>query len=255
VTPIRIELLGKLHFTSGEQPITSVNTNRLRSLLAFLVLHSEAAQSRERVAFLLWPESSEAQARTNLRQLLHNLRRALPVECLLLVSDNQTVRWMADSSCTVDVDEFEAAFRAAEAVRNIDAAATREALEKAARLYQDDLLPDLYDDWIQPKREQLRQVFAEVLSRLSVLLEAAGDFAAGIRYSERLVALDPLRESYYQALMRLHTQNNDRSSALRVYHQCKRNLQRELGVSPGKMRAGTANSDRGISGSSACWQP
>jgi Cdc6-like AAA superfamily ATPase len=34
--------------------------------------------------------------------------------------------------------------------------------------------------------------------------------------------------------MRLHMQNDDRSSALRVYHQCKRTLQRELGVSPSK---------------------
>ena len=91
MTPTRIELLGKLRFTFGQQMITSINTNRMRSLLAFLVLHGESAQSREHLAFLLWPESGDAQARTNLRQLLHNLRRALPVECSLLVSDNQTV--------------------------------------------------------------------------------------------------------------------------------------------------------------------
>jgi hypothetical protein len=30
------------------------------------VLHGDAAQSREYLAFLLWPESSESQARTNL---------------------------------------------------------------------------------------------------------------------------------------------------------------------------------------------
>ena len=29
-------------------------------------------------AFLLWPDSTEAQARTNLRHVLHNLRRTLP---------------------------------------------------------------------------------------------------------------------------------------------------------------------------------
>ena len=193
MAPTRIELLGKLRFTFGQQLITSVNTNRMRSLLAFLVLHGEAAQSREQLAFLLWPESSEAQARTNLRQLLHNLRRALPVECLLLVTDNQSVRWLPDSSCTIDVVEFEAAFRAAEEVRDTDVPASREALEKATRLYQDDLLPDLYDDWLQPKREQLRQVFAEVLIRLSALLEAAGDFEAGIRHVERLAGLSQLR--------------------------------------------------------------
>lgn len=234
MTPIRIELLGKLRFTFGQHLITSVNTNRMRSLLAFLFLHSDAAQSREHLAFLLWPESGDAQARTNLRQLLHNLRRALPVECSLLVTDNQTVCWRADPSCAIDVVEFEAAVQAAEAAKGGDLTAAREALEEAALLYQDDLLPDLYDDWLQPKREQLSQQLAEVLSRLTSLLERVGDYGAGIRYATRLVALDPLREAYYQALMRLHVRNHDRSSALRVYHQCMRNLQRELGVSPSK---------------------
>ena len=231
MTPIRIELLGTLRFTFGQSLITSVNTNRMRSLLAFLVLHSESTQSREQLASLLWPESTDAQARTNLRQLLHNLRRALPIECSLLVSDNHTVRWLPDSSCTIDVVEFEAAARAA---RKCDPAAEREPLEQAARLYQDDLLPDLYDEWLRPKREQLRLQFAQVLSRLAALSEKEGDFPAGIRHAARLLALDQLREGYYQILMRLHMRNHDRSSAIRVYHQCLRNLQRELGVSPSK---------------------
>jgi DNA-binding SARP family transcriptional activator len=75
------------------------------------------------------------------------------------------VCWRTDSSCAIDVVEFEAAVRAAEAAKDSDVASAREAFEEAARLYQDDLLPDLYDDWLQPKREQLRQQLAEVLSR------------------------------------------------------------------------------------------
>jgi len=235
VTPIRIEMLGTLRFTFGRQVLTSVNTKRLQSLLAFLVLHGDAAESRERLAFLLWPDSGESQARTNLRQLLHHLRRALPAECSLLAIENQTVCWRLDSSCRIDVLEFEAAvIQAREAEKRGDLTTAREALEEAARLYQDDLLPDLYDDWLQTKRGQLRQQFAEVLSRLAALLEMAGEYPAAIRHATRLVALDPLREAYYYTLMRLHCRNHDRSSTLRVYHQCMRTLQRELGVSPGK---------------------
>ncbi len=234
MTPIRVELLGNLRFTFGQQLLTSLNTNRLQSLLAFLILH-DGPQSREHLAALLWPESVESQARTNLRQLLHHLRRALPVECSLLVTDNQTVRWRPDGSCAIDVVEFEAAAaRGTKAEKEGDLGAAREALEEAARLYQDDLLPDLYDDWLQPRREQLRQRFAEVLSRLTALLDRAADYPKAVGHATRLVALDPLCEAYYQALMRLHTRNGDRSSALRVYHQCMRNLQRELGVSPSK---------------------
>ena len=231
--PIRIELLGKLRFLVGTNPLISIGTNRLQSLLAYLVLHGDAPQSREQLAYLLWPESSESQARTNLRQLLHHLRRALPVECSLLAADNQTVCWRTANSCSLDVTEFTAAaIRGADAYKRGDFTAALGALEEGARLYQDDLLPDLYDQWLEPMRDQLRQQFADVLSRLSALLGQAGDYTAAIWHATRLVSLDPLRESSYQTLMRLHAQNNDRSSALRVYHQCMRTLQRELGVSP-----------------------
>src|SRR4051794_26048391 len=229
-----MELLGQLRITWGKELLTSVNTNRMRSLLAFLVLHNDVPQSREHLAYMLWPESNEAQARTNLRQLLHNLRRALPVHCSLLVADNHTVHWKADKSCAIDVMEFEAEVQAAASAKQSDVPAAREPLEEAARLYQDDLLPDLYDEWLEPRRAQLRQQFADVLSRLAGLLETLGEYPAGIRHATRLVALDPLRESYYEILMRLHLRNRDRSTALRVYHQCMRNLQRELGVSPSK---------------------
>ena len=232
--PIRIELLGQLRITWGKDLLTSVNTNRMRSLLAFLVLHSDAPQSREHLAYKLWPESNEAQARTNLRQLLHNLRRALPVDCSLLVADNHTVYWKSDKSCAIDVMEFEAAVEAAASMKEGDLTAVREGLEKAAQLYQDDLLPDLYDAWLEIRRAQLREQFASVLHRLTEVLELLGEYPEGIGQATRLVGLDPLRESYYQTLMRLHLRNHDRSSALRVYHQCMRNLQRELGVSPSK---------------------
>jgi DNA-binding SARP family transcriptional activator/predicted ATPase len=233
VPPIRIELLGKLRFLVGPNPLTSIGTNRLQSLLAYLVLHSDAPQSREQLASLLWPESSESQARTNLRQLLHHLRRALPVECSLLTADNQTVCWRTGNTCSLDVTDFTAAaIRGANAHKKGDLTAALQALDEAARLYQDDLLPDLYDPWLEPIRDQLRHQFADVLSRLSALLGQAGDYSAAIQYATRLLSLDPLRESPYQTLMLLHVQNNDRSSALRVYHQCMRTLQRELGVSP-----------------------
>ncbi len=232
---LRIELLGKLRFIFKQQILDSVSTNRLQSLLAYLVLHSDLPQSREHLAFLLWPESNDSQARTNLRQLLHHLRRALPVECSLLVTDNHTARWRADPDCSIDVLEFQAAaLRAAEAEKRGDIAAARLALEHATRLYQDDLLPDLYDEWLLPRREQLRQQYAEVLSRLVALLDLAGEYPAAIRHATRLVAMDPLRESSYQLLMRLHVRNHDRSSALRVYHQCMRTLKRDLGITPAK---------------------
>lgn len=43
---------------------------RLQSLLAYLLLHRFTPQARQHVAFTFWPDSSEAQALTNLRKQL-----------------------------------------------------------------------------------------------------------------------------------------------------------------------------------------
>jgi len=230
---MRIELFGNLRITCHEQLVVSVNTNRLQSLLAFLLLHGEAPQPREQLAFTLWPESSEPQARTNLRQLIHHLRRALPADCCFLSADNHTVQWRRDPACSVDVAEFDAALeRAAGCRARTDAEGEIQALKEGVRLYQDDLLRGSYDEWLLPKREDYRRQFAAALGRLAALLEDRRDYAEAIRHAERLVAFDPLLESHHQILIRLHTANHDRAGALRAYHQCMRVLRRELAVDP-----------------------
>ena len=67
VLTLHIRLLGDFSFLYGEQPITSLNTPRLQSLLAYLVLHRDMPQSRTHLAFLLWPDSTEALVRIDLR--------------------------------------------------------------------------------------------------------------------------------------------------------------------------------------------
>ena len=114
-----------------------------------------------------------------------------------------------------------------------DRAREIQSLTTAAQLYEDDLLPALYDDWLTPLREDYRRRISEVLHRLATLFEEQKEYAAAIPCAERLVALDSLCESHHQLLIRLHAANHDRASALRAYHQCMRVLRREMGVEPG----------------------
>src|SRR5450755_3606601 len=102
---MRISLFGNLRMSFAGRPVTAVNTNRLHSLIAYLILHGDSPQPRERLAFLLWPASNESQARTNLRQLLHHLKRALPAGCNLLETSHLAVEWRADASCAIDTLE------------------------------------------------------------------------------------------------------------------------------------------------------
>ena len=177
-------------------------------------MHRNGAPSRQRIACTFWPESPESQARTNLRQALHNLRRALPDPDRWLALDGQSVRWLDDAPAFVDLVAFEAAATQAEA------SGERPSLEGAVALYAGDLLPGCYDEWIGPERERLRQRCIVMLEQLATLAEHDGDRVASLRSAERLLQLDPLHEASYRRLMRLHLEAGERARALRVYHVC-----------------------------------
>src|SRR5512134_3398088 len=106
-TRLHIRLLGEFRLDYGDTPVATVNTPRLQSLLAYLVLHRHAPQARAHLAFLMWPDSSEAQARTNLRQQFHLLRQALPEADHFLQADAQTLQWRPDAPFSLDVADFE----------------------------------------------------------------------------------------------------------------------------------------------------
>jgi DNA-binding SARP family transcriptional activator len=230
---LHIHLLGDFRLAYGDEAVRSVNTPRLQSLLAYLVLHRDAPQSRRHMAFLLWLDSTEAQALTNLRNLLHLLRRALPDADRFLQIDAQTLQWRPNGPFALDVADLKRALaRAGRAEQTGDNAAVRTALEEAVGLYQGDLLPSCYDDWIQPERERLQQAFIKALEQLIHLLEEQRDYRTAIGHAQRLLRHDSLHEATYRRLMRLHALTGDRASALRAYHTCATVLQRELGMEP-----------------------
>lgn len=77
-TVSRVRVLGEFELGMADGSTVAFDSARAESLLAYLVLHRGESQSRERLSYLLWPTSTEQQARTNLRHLLHTVRRALP---------------------------------------------------------------------------------------------------------------------------------------------------------------------------------
>src|SRR5438477_12959780 len=230
---LNLRLLGDFSLLYNDQQVTNLNTTRLRSLLAYLVLHRDVPQQRQHLAFLFWPNTTEAQARNNLRQLLHQLRQAFPAVEHFLSANTHTLHWHPVTPFHLDVAEFEQTLNLADAAtRRNDQHALQAALEQADRLYRGELLPGCYDEWILPERELLRRRHLQVLEQLLRLFEVQGDTVTAIRYAQRLIGLDPLSEDLSRRLMRLFALNNDRASALHVYHTCVTTLQRELGVDP-----------------------
>ncbi|HEX6234964.1 MAG TPA: hypothetical protein VFZ63_17670, partial [Jiangellaceae bacterium] len=150
---IEIRLLGGLEIGRDAERVP-LESARAESLLAYLALHRHTAQQRQRIAFTLWPDSTEAQALTNLRHVLHNLHRSLPEADQLIDARPRTLQWRPAVPVRLDVAEFEDAIAAGD-------------LAAAAAIYAGDLLADRYDEWLLPERDRLARLHINALERLS----------------------------------------------------------------------------------------
>jgi DNA-binding SARP family transcriptional activator len=227
---LHIRLLGGLSLTHGGEAVTAVHSPRLHSLLGYLLLHRDAPQLRQHLAFTFWPDSSEAQARNNLRQILHELRHALPESERFLFADTRTAGWRRDASFELDVAAFESEVAEAAAARG--ESQERAALERAVELYRGELLPGCYDPWIEGDRERLRGLHRRTLARLAELLEGAREYPAALGHLRSLVQDEPTDEEACRQLMRVLALAGDRPGALRAYRDHAGALRRELGVEP-----------------------
>lgn len=221
MSALEIRLLGEFLFRADGHVLTGFESPRLQTLVAYLLLHPHVPQSRQQIAFLLFPDSGEAQARTNLRKQIHFLRQLIPNANNFLLVDTQTLQWNPHSTFTLDVAAFENALASANST---------ESLRAAVNLYRGELLPGNYDDWVLGEREQLQQKFVSALEQLVRTLQDEHEYRAALNYAQRLLRVDPLREETYRELIRLHKLVGDRAGALRVYQSCVNVLGRELGV-------------------------
>lgn len=219
---IRIQLLGNLKISYEDSPVTPVTGGKVLSLLAFLLLNRESPQSRKYISFLFWPDSSEQQALTNLRKLFHQLRQYIPDSDRYLVADSLSIKWNHEAPYLLDIEEFELSAKGASIPDH----------KRAVEIYAGLLLPGCYEEWIEPERDRLSRLYLSVLEHLVAKLETRRYYSEAIKYAIRLVDLDNLREENFQTLMRLHGLNGDLTGITKIYQDCVRTLNDELGVQP-----------------------
>src|ERR687892_2324867 len=170
--PARLEvrLFGVVEVILDGRRLGAFNSLRLQRFLALIALR-RGLQHRSRLAFELWPDSNERQARTNLRKLLHDFRHSLPDIGEFVQIDKEIVRWIPTGPSELDVLRFRDAIAAGD-------------LELAARLYSGDLLPACYDDWVIDERAKLRAEAYGVLVRLRDEAVGRDDHEATLRHAQ-----------------------------------------------------------------------
>src|SRR3954465_3931768 len=112
---LQIQLLGDFHLRYAGKLLESVDSARLQSLLAYLLLHCESPQARQYLAFLFWPDSTEEQAHANLRYVLFKLRQSLPHSEQFLRVQTKTLQWRNDGPFVADVLAYRQALMQAQA--------------------------------------------------------------------------------------------------------------------------------------------
>jgi DNA-binding SARP family transcriptional activator len=177
--------------------------------------------SRSRLAGTLWPDVIERQALARLRTAIWRVNRAAPT---VLTAGVGSLALTDD----VDVDIQ----RLAEAARTVlrgDLAVTGQRLLEEP---QGELLPDWDDEWLADERERLHQMRLHALQALAEGLADTGQFGLAIDAALTVLHSDPIRETAYRTLMRIHRAEGNLGEVRRTYHRCAEVLDRELGVIP-----------------------
>jgi DNA-binding SARP family transcriptional activator/tetratricopeptide (TPR) repeat protein len=229
---MRMSLLGEQSITDDRAGSIQARSSRAVTLVAFLAVHAGSPQARQRIAGLLWPRSTDAQALTNLRRELHHLRQALGDEGSLVVTARDLC-WRDTRTCQVDVRVFDNERKAAlaAAAAGDDAGILLHATAAIAA-YRGELLPGVYEDWLLDARAALERQCVDLCDLLGAARARTGDTSGAIEAARRRVRLQPLEEVGYRTLMELQADLGDRAGAVSTYHHCASVLERELGVVP-----------------------
>ncbi len=230
---LEISLLGEQRVAMDGSVVVALSAPRPMALIGFMLVHAGAPQRREHIAAQFWPDSTDAQARTNLRRELHALRAGFPHVDRWLTAEGGTLLWRLGPDCQLDVAAFEAASdAAAKAQAAGDGSGFRRAAAEAVRLYRGELMPAVYDDWVMPERDRLHRSCLTLLDQLIALERDAGLFGQANERARRRIELEPLEEVGYRTLLQVQALSGDRAAALQTYHRCVSVLERELGVAP-----------------------
>ncbi len=236
---LSIYLLGPFDVQLGDKSLArAFRTRKERALLAYLAVEQRQQHRREAVAELLWPERPEGYARTNLRQALLGLRRAIG-EGFIRVSD-EMIQVEPSQTIWLDADAFRTSYRQtlSHAHRSVDSCPEcANSLQAAVEFYRGDFMADVYlgdaqgfQEWCVFNREQHFRYLLSSLQSLSAFHQGKRDYELAHQYAWRYVNLAPLEEAAHRQLMTVLALSGRRTAALEQFHACSSLLSKELAV-------------------------
>ena len=225
---LRLLALGPVEVSREGRALTASDWTyaKPRELLFYLLEHGR--QTKEQIGLALWPDASAAQLRSNFRTALYHLRRALG-DTEWIRFDDDHYSFNRDLDYWYDVEAFERGLKAVKDGAGADPAA----LNALVALYRGDFLSDVEaGEWVDLRREALRQAYLVGLLALGAAQAGQAHYAAATATYRRAIAQDSYLEAAHRELMRCLARQGEVGQALRHYQGLVRLLDDELGAPP-----------------------
>lgn len=208
-------------------------------LLAVLGAAEGRSVARSQIRTILWGDSDREKANASLRQLIARIHRVEQTSGVVLLSMEGEALGLTPN-CRIDYADFLVVLESALAA-DAAPASIQSRCDVLAALWQGALLDGIafgeaaLDEWLESRRDQMRQRFLEASRRLLDVPPIPEHADAQWRLARRILEIDCTEEVAYRSMMRICMSRGDRGHALRIFHRCKRILDTELEVEPDRL--------------------
>jgi DNA-binding SARP family transcriptional activator/CheY-like chemotaxis protein len=228
---------GKFQVLVHSHPITHWSNRKGRTLLAYLAYNRNRRICKDILMDLFWPKVSPQSARNSLNVAIHSIRSSYST-----IDSNHNYLIYSDDcyflnpklTIRIDVEEFRKHWKKARLLADREGVAGAiSELEKASSIYRGDFMEeDLYEDWTVSERENLREIYLEILENLSRLYSMDGKPEVAIDLCQSILDRDSCREEVHRRLMLCYHRAGKRGRAIKQFHKCSKILKAELEVNP-----------------------
>jgi DNA-binding SARP family transcriptional activator/DNA polymerase III delta prime subunit len=216
---LEIRLLGQFDLRRNGRSV-HIHSRPAQLLLAYLALRVGMQHRREKLAGLIWPDMAEENARRNLRNALWRVRKAIGER--YIQADRLSVGFDQASPHWIDC----AVLRASRDASSLDAWVA------AVSLYQDELLPGFYEEWVILDRKEMQTIYDRRMGSLLERLGVEARWEEVTRWAEHWIAHGGFLEPAFRAMIRAKHELGDIAGVAATYRRCVAMLDEELGVAP-----------------------
>lgn len=194
--------------------------------MAFLLAEHPNGLHKERIADLLWRDTTQARAESLFHSTAYRLRKALDKQVIVL--EGGLYRLNPQLSYRYDVADFQRLARLGQG----DDRQAQSARMNAIDTYRSDYLESCDSPWCFDVRLALQHTMIQLLAKEAESLCSQGQISQAETLYLRVLALDEFDERAHRGVMWCRARLGDAPGASRQYRECTRIMASEMGLSP-----------------------